>query len=136
MTTPDPGRVLVTGATGLLGSNVTTALLASGTEVTALVRSAERARRLLPEDERLRIVEGDITRVDSLCPSAPRGARGHGDGRRRGPGTVRPAPPPQPGGHPCGHPRPAPESGWYVVGDGWVVGFVDSGDGEGVEGSL
>lgn len=69
MTTPDPGRVLVTGATGLLGSNVTTALLASGTEVTALVRSAERARRLLHEDERLRIVQGDITRVNSLSDS-------------------------------------------------------------------
>ena len=70
MSTPDPGRVLVTGATGLLGSNVTAALLASGAEVTALVRSAERDRRLLPEDERLRIVEGDITRVDDLSASA------------------------------------------------------------------
>jgi dihydroflavonol-4-reductase len=59
---PAPGRVLVTGATGLLGSNVTAELLAAGTEVLALARSADRARSLLPAHERLRIVEGDITR--------------------------------------------------------------------------
>lgn len=61
-----PGRVLVTGATGLLGSNVTAELLAAGAEVLALARSAERARRL-PAHERLRILEGDITRVDGFA---------------------------------------------------------------------
>jgi nucleoside-diphosphate-sugar epimerase len=66
MSRPDPGRVLVTGATGLLGSNVIAGLLAAGAEVTALARSAERARRLLPAHERLRVVEGDITRTDRL----------------------------------------------------------------------
>jgi uncharacterized protein YbjT (DUF2867 family) len=39
---PAPGRVLVTGATGLLGSNVTAELLAAGAEVLALARDAER----------------------------------------------------------------------------------------------
>src|SRR5713226_3675155 len=62
-----PGRVLVTGATGLLGSNVTAELLAGGSEVLALARSAERARRLLPAHERLRILEGDITCIDGFA---------------------------------------------------------------------
>src|SRR5216684_7277244 len=62
-----PGRVLVPGATGLLGSNVTGELLATGAEVLALVRSAERARRLLPAHERLRILEGDVTRIDGFA---------------------------------------------------------------------
>ena len=62
-----PGRVLVTGATGLLGSNVTAELLASGTEVLALARNRERASRLLPAHERLRIIDGDITRVDGFA---------------------------------------------------------------------
>ncbi|HEX9359773.1 MAG TPA: NAD-dependent epimerase/dehydratase family protein [Streptosporangiaceae bacterium] len=58
---PAPGRVLVTGATGLLGSNVTAELLTAGAEVLALARSPGRASRLLPPHERLRIIEGDIT---------------------------------------------------------------------------
>jgi dihydroflavonol-4-reductase len=64
---PVPGRVLVTGATGLLGSNVTAELLAAGAEVLALARDAGRARSLLPAHERLRILEGDITRVDGFA---------------------------------------------------------------------
>jgi dihydroflavonol-4-reductase len=67
MTTPHPGRVLVTGATGLLGSNVTAELLAAGAEVIAMARSAEHARRLLPAHERLRITEGDLTRIDGIA---------------------------------------------------------------------
>ena len=62
-----PGRVLVTGATGLLGSNVTAELLAAGAEVLARARSAERARSLLPAHERLR-------RLPAACggqPTAP-----------------------------------------------------------------
>jgi nucleoside-diphosphate-sugar epimerase len=57
----------VTGATGLLGSNVTTQLLAAGAEVLALARSVDRARRLLPVHAPLRIVEGDITRVEGFA---------------------------------------------------------------------
>ena len=66
-TPPVPGRVLVTGATGLLGSNITAQLLAAGAEVTALARSADRARRVLPAHRRLRVIEGDITRVDRFA---------------------------------------------------------------------
>ena len=64
---PAPGRVLVTGATGLLGSNVTAELLAAGAEVLALARSGDRAGTLLPAHERLRIVEGDITRIGGFA---------------------------------------------------------------------
>ncbi len=60
-------RVLVTGAAGLLGSNVTAELLATGAEVLALARSRERAARLLPAHQLLRIVEGDITDVGSFA---------------------------------------------------------------------
>jgi hypothetical protein len=41
-------RVLVTGATGFLGSNVSDALLARGDEVVGLTRDPERARRANP----------------------------------------------------------------------------------------
>jgi nucleoside-diphosphate-sugar epimerase len=56
-------RVLVTGATGLLGSAVVERLLAGGTEVTAVVRNADRARDLLPDHPALRLVTGDVTDV-------------------------------------------------------------------------
>jgi NAD(P)-dependent dehydrogenase (short-subunit alcohol dehydrogenase family) len=62
-----PRGVLVTGATGLLGSNVTAELLAAGAEALAPARSAERARRLLPAHVRLRILEGDITRTEGFA---------------------------------------------------------------------
>jgi nucleoside-diphosphate-sugar epimerase len=60
-------RVLVTGATGLIGHAVARTLVARGHEVGALVRDVERARRLLPE--RVTPVPGDITRPDSLGPA-------------------------------------------------------------------
>ncbi|WP_168220623.1 NAD-dependent epimerase/dehydratase family protein [Streptomyces sp. RFCAC02] len=61
MSTPALRRVVVTGATGLLGTAVTARLLADGTEVTALVRDPDKARRLLPADDLLTTVRGDIT---------------------------------------------------------------------------
>jgi dihydroflavonol-4-reductase len=42
-------KVMVTGATGLLGQNLVNALVASGFEVVALARSREKAARLLAE---------------------------------------------------------------------------------------
>lgn len=47
----------VTGATGLLGNNLVRALLANHVEVTALVRSAEKAEQQFP-DVSLNWVEG------------------------------------------------------------------------------
>jgi dihydroflavonol-4-reductase len=66
-----PQRSVVTGATGLLGSNIVRTLLAGGGEVTAIVRDRERARRILPAADDLRLVDGDITAVDSFSSSLP-----------------------------------------------------------------
>lgn len=63
-----PQRALVTGGSGLLGGNIVRRLLAEGTEVVALVRDTTRAERLLPADDNLRIVAGDVTAVDSYRP--------------------------------------------------------------------
>ncbi|MFI6578250.1 NAD-dependent epimerase/dehydratase family protein [Nocardiopsis sp. NPDC050513] len=65
-TLPSRERALVTGATGLLGSNIVRLLLERGQEVVALVRDPDRARRLLPaEDPRLRLAAGDVTAPES-----------------------------------------------------------------------
>lgn len=53
--------VFVTGSTGLLGLNTVDALLAKGYRVKALARSAEKARRVLPHNERVEIVVGDLS---------------------------------------------------------------------------
>ncbi|MGH3915758.1 MAG: NAD-dependent epimerase/dehydratase family protein [Pseudonocardiaceae bacterium] len=54
-------KAVVTGASGLLGGNIVRELLAAGSEVIAVVRDVERARRLLPPEARL--VRGDVTDV-------------------------------------------------------------------------
>lgn len=64
-------RVLVTGATGMLGQAVVAALLAEGRTVLALVRDRVKAARLLPDDPRLRVAVGDTTDAevwDRLLP--------------------------------------------------------------------
>ncbi|MEU2234375.1 NAD-dependent epimerase/dehydratase family protein [Streptomyces vietnamensis] len=58
---------VVTGPTGLLGTAVVTALLDRGTEVRAVVRDEERARRVLPAHPGLRIVRGDVTDVPGFA---------------------------------------------------------------------
>jgi nucleoside-diphosphate-sugar epimerase len=58
--------ILVTGGTGLLGSNVIRQLLVEGDSVTALVRDLDRARQLLPGNPRLTLVEGDVTEPGSV----------------------------------------------------------------------
>lgn len=63
---------LVTGAAGFLGSELVRQLHLAGTPVRAFVRSAERARRILPPD--VEIVEGDV--VDEA--SVRRAMRGVG----------------------------------------------------------
>ncbi|HEX6754717.1 MAG TPA: NAD-dependent epimerase/dehydratase family protein [Mycobacteriales bacterium] len=69
--TPAPRRIVVTGATGLLGSNVVARLLADGVEVVAFVRDKTKADRTLPASDRLSIVVGDVTDVDSVVPALP-----------------------------------------------------------------
>lgn len=58
----------VTGATGLLGSNLIRLLTSREVRVKALVRSASRARRLL-DGVPVELVEGDLGRVDGFAPA-------------------------------------------------------------------
>jgi len=57
-------RVLVTGATGLVGHNIAAELLRRGRSVSCLVRDVERARAAVPEGAEL--VAGDVTDRDSV----------------------------------------------------------------------
>ena len=61
-------KAFVTGATGLLGSNLVNALLASNYEVRGLVRSVDKARRVFPNDE-IELVPGDMSDVNAFAPS-------------------------------------------------------------------
>lgn len=60
-------KVLLLGATGLLGHNVLQRLLAAGHEVTALVRRADGIRRT---DGGWHTVEGSLLDYDTLCRAA------------------------------------------------------------------
>lgn len=59
---------LVTGATGLIGHSIVTALRVRGRPVRALVRDVARARALLPDD--VETVRGDVTDRASLDDAA------------------------------------------------------------------
>jgi dihydroflavonol-4-reductase len=61
-------RTFVTGATGLLGSNLVHALLDQGHEVRGLVRSKEKALRVFP-NEKVDFVTGDMSDVASFASS-------------------------------------------------------------------
>jgi dihydroflavonol-4-reductase len=61
-------RAFVTGATGLLGSNIVSALLADGHEVTGLVRSEQKAARAFPKGE-VKLVAGDMCDVAAFTPA-------------------------------------------------------------------
>ncbi|MEM9051347.1 MAG: NAD-dependent epimerase/dehydratase family protein [Bacteroidota bacterium] len=55
---------LVTGGTGLVGSNIIKQLLLEGRKVRAMVRSIEKGQKLLPEE--CELVQGDVTDIDSI----------------------------------------------------------------------
>lgn len=58
-------RAFVTGATGLLGSNLVQALLDKGHDVRGLVRSKEKAQKVFP-NEKIDFVTGDMSNVSSF----------------------------------------------------------------------
>ena len=57
-------KILVTGATGKVGSRLCKRLAARGDQVRALVRDAQRAASLL--EPRIDLAEGDLTHAASL----------------------------------------------------------------------
>ena len=57
-------KVLVTGATGLIGGRVAALAVEAGHEVRALVRSPAKARAVVPEE--VELCEGDITERASI----------------------------------------------------------------------
>jgi dihydroflavonol-4-reductase len=59
-------KAFVTGSTGFLGNNLIRALLERGYEVKALVRSREKAQRILG-DLKLEIIEGDLDNVPGFA---------------------------------------------------------------------
>ncbi len=63
---PNAPRLLVTGATGLLGNNVVRLALARGWRVRALVRSPQKAIRILGEPSGLERAVGDLEDVRAL----------------------------------------------------------------------
>jgi len=65
--------VAVTGATGFVGRHVVRALTESGRRVRALARDLGKAGRVLPADERVEVVTGDVcdaSVTDELCAGA------------------------------------------------------------------
>jgi dihydroflavonol-4-reductase len=60
-------RVFVTGGTGLLGSNLVQLLAQAGHQITALVRSPERAARQLGPE--VQLVQGDMADVAAFAPA-------------------------------------------------------------------
>ncbi|ATB28690.1 NAD(P)H-binding protein [Melittangium boletus] len=58
----------VTGSTGLLGSNLVRLLASRGVRVKALVRSPEKARKLLAGVP-VELIEGDLGNVESFAPA-------------------------------------------------------------------
>jgi dihydroflavonol-4-reductase len=56
-------KAFVTGATGLLGNNLVRLLVAQGHEVKALVRSKEKAQKLLDDVKNVEFIQGDMENV-------------------------------------------------------------------------
>ncbi|GLF96725.1 NAD-dependent epimerase/dehydratase family protein [Streptomyces yaizuensis] len=68
---PRRGRVVVTGATGLLGTAVVGRLLGEGREVTALVRDPMKAAYQFPAHPGLTVVTADVQRPETYRGTLP-----------------------------------------------------------------
>ncbi len=62
-------RIVITGATGFIGSHLARLFLEKGCQVFALVRRSSKNRSALPEHENLKIIECDLERVPDCVPS-------------------------------------------------------------------
>jgi len=65
-----PAKILITGGTGFIGSEITRHALAAGHQVATVVRDPEK----LPQDSRLISIRGDLSRLDwraieNFCPT-------------------------------------------------------------------
>ncbi len=60
-------RAFVTGTTGLLGSNLTRALLQAGHQVKGLVRSREKAERMFRDIQGIEFVTGDMSNIPGFA---------------------------------------------------------------------
>lgn len=58
--------IAVTGASGFVGRSIVRELLSRGWAVRGLVRSRDKARKVLPKDDRLAIVQGDSLDEDTV----------------------------------------------------------------------
>jgi nucleoside-diphosphate-sugar epimerase len=61
-------KILMTGATGLLGLNTVPQLLEAGHEVVEVVRKPDAARELLGDQAGLSFVQGDLGRIEDMVP--------------------------------------------------------------------
>lgn len=59
--------IAVAGATGFVGSHIIRELLSRGHSVRGLVRSRDKARKVLPASDNLRLIEGDVQDQTSLA---------------------------------------------------------------------
>jgi dihydroflavonol-4-reductase len=62
-------KAFVTGATGLLGNNLVRLLVQQGYEVKALVRSREKAQKLLGDVRNVEFIQGDMENVSAFTES-------------------------------------------------------------------
>jgi uncharacterized protein YbjT (DUF2867 family) len=62
--------ILLTGATGYVGGQLVPRLLDAGHEVRCLVRDRDRAQQTLPDEERVKILEGDVVEGTGLDEAA------------------------------------------------------------------
>lgn len=65
----DEARIVITGATGFIGSNLARVFLGHGARVFALVRPGSKNRGALPVHGRLEVVECDLSHVQDCLPA-------------------------------------------------------------------